>query len=226
MKEIHKFEDFLEDIREAGMSMFGENAEGVFSLCSYFGDEIVWHTEDRETDPWEWRERALEECRDIAYGRFFFKKTGYITKEWFPRFYAVRRGRNTLEEEYAEGNISQYARQIYLLLEEHKELPVHLIKQYGGFGREDKAKFESALAQLQARFYVTMCGRARKRSGKGEEYGWSSTVYCLAENFFEREVMQEAEALDPKEAYEDIEAWIYKLNPDAVPRKVKKFIIG
>ncbi len=179
-----------------------------------------------ETDPWEWRMRVLDERRDIAYGKLFFKKSGYISEEWYPYFYAVRCNKEQLAEEYEDGNISHFAKRIYGLLEEYKELPLHLIKQYGGIGKEDKSKFDSAITELQMKMYITMCGRARKTSKKGEEYGWSSTVFCLVEDFFDNNVIRQAEKLSYEEAYAKIEEQIYKLNPEANPKKVKKFIAG
>lgn len=226
MNQIHNFNDFLTELYQAGLSVGGENNEEVFSLCDYFGDEICWHTEVVDTDPWEWRMRVLDEKDDIAYGKYFFKKSGYITKEWFPYFYAIRRGRMVLEEEYEAGTISQYAKQIYQLIKEYRELPLHLIKQYGGFTKEDKSKFDRAITELQMRFFITMSGRARKLSNAGEEYGWSSTVFCLVEDFFGEELIKKAEGIDPEYAYKKIYEQIYILNPGAAEKKVKKFIKG
>lgn len=221
---INNFQDFKENLHKAGMSMGGANNEGVFSLCDYYGDTIQWHTEDSETDPWEWRMRVLNEETDIAYGKFFFKKSGYITREWYPYFYSVRRGDRELEEEYGNGNISLFAKKIYQLLTEYKELPLHLIKQYGGFGGEDKAKFDAAMTELQMKFYITMCGRSRKVSKAGEEYGWSSTVFCLTEDFFEGEIIKRALEINPAEAYDKLYQWIIGLNKEANPKKITKFI--
>lgn len=223
---INNFQDFKENLYKAGMSMGGANNEGVFSLCDYYGDTIQWHTEDSETDPWEWRMRVLNEETDIAYGKFFFKKSGYITREWYPYFYAVRRGDRELEEEYDNGNISLFAKKIYQLLIEYKELPLHLIKQYGGFGGEDKARFDTAMTELQMKFYITMCGRSRKVSKTGEEYGWSSTVFCLTEEFFEGEIIKKALEINPAEAYDKLYQWIIGLNKEANPKKTAKFIKG
>lgn len=132
----------------------------------------------------------------------------------------------TLEAEYEAGTISQFAKQIYLLLEQYKELPMHLIKQYGGFTKEDKSKFDRAITELQMRFFITMSGRARKLSNAGEEYGWSSTVFCLVEDFWGEDLIEEAEEIVPEQAYKTIQEQIYKLNPGATEKKVKKFIEG
>ncbi len=45
MKIITDFNDFIENLLEGGFTLGGANGEGVFSLCSYFGEEIQWHTE-------------------------------------------------------------------------------------------------------------------------------------------------------------------------------------
>ena len=75
-------------------------------------------------------------------------------------------------------------------------------------------------------FYISICGRARKRNRKGEEYGWSSTVFCLTENLFGEEVFQKAGKLSYEEAFRQIEKQIYARNPQAKSAKVKKFITG
>ena len=58
------------------------------------------------------------------------------------------------------------------------------------------------------------------------EYGWFSSVFCLTEDFWGEEVMREAEKTDPEEAYRKLEAQIRKLNPQAKPDRMRKFILG
>lgn len=82
---IQCYDDFVHELKSAGFTLVGENPDGIFSLGTLFGEKIRWHTEDPETDPWEWRMRVLEERDDIAYGKLFFKKGGFITREWYLR---------------------------------------------------------------------------------------------------------------------------------------------
>lgn len=226
LKTIHNFSEFTSALKQAGFSAGGENAEGIFALSSLFGSEIRWHTGDAETDPWEWRMRVLDEREDIAYAKVFFKKSGFITKEWYPYFLAARRNRKTFAEAYADGTVSAEAKRIYELIERNGSLPLHLIKREGGFKKEDNSRFERALTELQMRLYVTMCGRSRKRSAKGEEYGWNSTVFCTAEHFFEKAIFERAERISEAEAEEAITEQVFLLNPEAGDRQVQKFIFG
>ena len=73
--ELNDFNDFIEILLASGFSIGGGNNEGLYAIVDYdwlnvpVGTQIVWHTGDPETDPWEWRIRVLNERSDIAYGR-------------------------------------------------------------------------------------------------------------------------------------------------------------
>ncbi len=233
MKQVKCYGDFIRVLMDAGFSMGGGNGEGIFSVIPWSWEEeppyetpVRWHTGDPETDPWEWRMRVLDERDDVAYAKVFFKKSGYITKEWYPYFLAARRGGSTFEEAYADGLVSADAKRVYEAVREHGALPLHAVKGVCGFGKEEKSRFERALVELQMNLYLTMCGRQRKLSQKGEEYGWSSSVSCTAESFFGGEVFAAAARLDPREAAARIAGKVRSLNPDAAEKKIERFIKG
>ena len=230
---IKNYNDFITTLLNAGFSMANGNSEGIYSVISWNWNEtppyetpVRWHTGDPETDPWDWRIRVLEERDDIAYAKLFFNKGSYITKEWYPYFLAVRRGGRSLAEEYEDGNISSLAKRIYEVITENEQIPLHVIKQIGGFNKNDSSRFDRALVELQIKMFVTMCGRQQKISKKGEEYGWSSTVFCTVERYFGEEVVKQADEIDEREAIEKITEQIYGLNPAADPRKIARFIKG
>lgn len=232
-KPIKNYSDFVTALLDAGFSMGGGNNDGIFSVISWNWDEqppydtpVRWHTGDLDTDPWEWRMRVLDERNDIAYAKLFFKKSGYIAKEWFPYFLAVRRGNMTFNEEYADGAISNHAKRIYEAILEKGTLPLPAIKQLAGFGKEEKSQFERALVELQMKMYLTMCGRQQKTSQKGEEYGWSSTVFCTTESFWGEDVFEKAAKIEKDEAFQKITERICVLNPNAEQKKILKFITG
>lgn len=230
---IKNYSDFVDSLLSAGFSMGGGNSGGIFAVVPWSWNEappyetpVRWHTGDPETDPWEWRMRVLEERDDIAYAKLFFGKSGYITKAWYPYFLAARRGGRSLMEEYEDGKISRSAKRIYDVISESEAIPLHEIKRIGGFSGKDSSGFDRALVELQMKMFVTMCGRQPKISGAGEAYGWSSTVFCTVERFFGEEVMMQAENIDEREAVEKISQQIYRLNPEANPRKIARFIKG
>ena len=228
---INNFEDFCKELSESGFSMGGGNAKGIYAVIPYDWKEqesietpVKWHTGDPKTDPWEWRMRVLEERDDIAYAKIFFQTSGFITKDWYPYFYAVRRNGEAFKEAYDNGTVSQIAKRIYEIVSDG-ENALHEIKQVGGFGREDNARFDRAIVELQMRMFITMCGRTQKKNKYGESYGWSSTVFTTVEDFWEKRGMA-LPNLDPRTSYEKIREQIQKLNPDAQQKKIEKFIWG
>ena len=229
---IRNYNDFITALLKVGFSgsVFGKEDE-VYGLFRYgWGAEdensLHWHTGDIDTDPWEWRMRVLEERNDIAYAKLFFKKGGYITKDWYPYFLATRRGGNTFEETYKDGTISHFAKRIYDVVSDNNALPSHIIKRLAGFTKDDKSGFDRALTELQMKMFITMCGQQQKFSKRGEEYGWSSTVFCTTERFFNDDIFEKAEKISADKAAKIIREQLYKLNPNAPEKKIIKFIFG
>ena len=229
---IHNFSDFCDALLDCGFSMGSSNAKGIYVVIPYdwkqreFVDfPIKWHTGNPETDPWEWRIRVLEERDDIAYSKVFFRTSGYITKEWYPCLYAVRRKGITFEEAYESGTVSDAAKQIYNIIADCGEAVLYEIKQLGEFRSEDNVKFECTIIELQMRMFITMCDRAQKSNKYGIGYGWNSTVFTTVEDFWKKRGAELPE-LDPEESRERIKAQIFKLNPNADQKKIDKFIEG
>lgn len=226
IQAINNFEDFCLALDAAGFSEGGDSADSVFSLGRYFGPNIRWHTGDKDTDPWEWRIRVLRESSGIAYAKLFSGRSGYITKEWYPRFLAARRGNDTAEDAYTDGRLSRAARRIYELVEKHGEPSLIELKRLGQFGREDKSRFDKALTELQARMFITICGMRKKATLLGSEYGWNVTAFCTTEAFFGEGVFTLARQMFANDAYSALEARITELNPACEHRKIRPFILG
>jgi hypothetical protein len=230
---LNNFDDFITMLLRAGFSTGSGHSEGIYAVVPFawgedpsFETRVRWHTGDAETDPWEWRIRVLEERGDIAYAKIFFKKSGYITEDWYPYFLAARRKGMDFDEEYARGVISHNAKRIYSVVKDTFSLPVPEIKRLGGFSREEKSKFDSALLELQMKLYITMRGAEQKTSDTGEEYGWPSTAFCTVEKFWGKAVFEKAGKISLNEAVDKITEQIYKLNPTADAKRIKKFIEG
>lgn len=230
--KIQNFSEFCTALTDSGFSMGGGNAKGIYAVIPYGWEEqnsidspIKWHTGDPETDPWEWRMRVLEERNDIAYSKVFFRTSGYITKEWYPYFYAIRRRNESFEEAYKSGTVSRTAKKIYDIVSANGATAFNEIKLIGEFRKEDNPKFERAITELQTRMFITMCGRKQKKNKYGESYGWNSTVFTTTEDFWNLRGVS-LPYYNPAESYEKIKAQIFKLNPEADIKKIDRFIKG
>ena len=230
---VNNYNDFIRILLASGFSIGGGNDEGIYAVVDFdwlnvpLCVPIVWHTGNPETDPWEWRIRVLNERSDIAYSKCFFKKSGYIVQEYYPYFLALRRCGRDFDDEYADGLISHNAKRIYDVIREHEKLPLDEIKRCGGFSREEKGKFDSALTELQMRLFITICGTRRRMNAKGLEYGWETTVFSTTEQFWkDTDVFNRADNLDEDDAYAAIRGRVLELNPNADERQISKFAYG
>lgn len=169
--------------------------------------------------------RVLEERDDIAYAKLFFSTSGYITKDWYPYFYSLRRKGESFEDAFYSGTINQTAKHIYEIISQNGVIPLHEIKQLGGFTKEDNSKFERAIVELQMRMFITISGRQQKINKYGEGYGWNSTVLTTVENFWDERNFQIPD-VDEQESVIKITNQILKLNPNADMKKINKFIKG
>jgi len=229
---INNYNDFIAELLKSGFSgVVAGKDDGVFSLFRYgWGAEeesgIQWHTDDPDTDPWQWRIRVLDEHDDIAYSKVFFRKAGYITKEWYPYFLAARREGMEFEDEYSNGTLSYYSKRIYEAIVENGRLSLQDLKRVAGFKREDNFKVENALTELQMKMYLTICEIGYKVSQKGEKYGFSYTVFGTTESFWGDDVFDSAANIDTNEAVDKITERIITLNPSVHRNKITKFIRG
>ena len=229
---IRNYNDFIAALLESGFSgAVGGKDDGVFGLFRYgWGAEdetgIQWHTDDPDTDPWQWRIRVLAERGDIAYSKVFFRKAGYITKEWYPYFLAARRDGMAFEDEYSNGALSYHSKHVYETVAKNGRLTLQEIKRIAGFKREDNSRVENALTELQMKMYLTICEIGYKVSQKGEEYGFSYTVFSTVESFWGDDVINRALNMGANEAVDKIAGRILTLNPSAHDNKIIKFIRG
>jgi len=230
MKVIRHYEDFVSALQTAGFSMAGGRAAGIYSVIGFSWNEapcwetaVRWHTGDPETDPWVWRMRLLEEKRAVAYGKFFFRQGGYITRDWYPCFLAARRGGMDFATAYQAGRFSQASRQIYRLIQEHGQVPPHEIRRLTGLAGP---VIERALIDLQMGLFVTICGEQQNIAPSGAARGWPSTVLCTTEAFWDEAVFAEAAAMTWQQASGQIAEQVRALNPAASAARIARFIQG
>ncbi len=231
--KIRSYEDFLEAVNKAGFSMSGGNSEGIFSAISWnwkaeppYATPVSWHTGDREFDPWQWRVRILEEARGISYGKVFFKKGGFITRQWAPYFLSARRRGLSFQQAYQDGTISHAAKSIYEIIENEGSIALHRLKAEAGISKASQSAFERTLVELQMGLFITINGEEQKVSLEGAAYGWSSTVFTTTEKFWGPEVFKEAQDITQETALDSIRQQILSLNPAAKDSKIRKFILG
>lgn len=234
MADISCYGDFVRELLRAGFSTGSGNPYGVFSLIPFTWEEqqyitagpIRWHTEDPETDPWEWRMRVLQERHDIAYGKLFHRASGFITREWYPDFISLRRGGDTFEEAWEAGSVTHAMKRVYDVVRASGSISTPILKREAGFGKGENAVFEQALTDLQMRMFLTICGQEKRVNKFGQEYGWYCAKLCTVEQFWGGDFIESSLIIDPVEAEARLTKRILELNPEAKKNHIRKFLYG
>ena len=140
-----------------------------------------WWTDDPDRDPWSWRmEIAAKE--DIAYGKFFDRKAGFVSKEWFPTFSNYRRNGYDFEGMYEDGKMNGRARKILDALELNDEA-VGMELMSGQLRKKSGVEkgFDGVLIDLQMQSFLLISRFQQKKNKRGIEYGWHLPSFMTPE---------------------------------------------
>lgn len=176
-----------------------------------------WWTEDPERDPWEWR-KILASRGKVAYGKFFDRKAGFISKKWFPAFANYRRDGYDFDARWDDELASARSKKIMDLFgegHEDRELFSFEMKQLAGYGKNGEKNFDGETTSLQMQTYLCIRDFRKRKNKNGNEYGWGIAVYSTPEHLWGYEHVTSLYSEDPKESALRIFRRVRELYPEA-----------
>ncbi len=173
MQPIRTLEQLEQAIDRIGFLPYaGSEKQSLFTLESM--TDNVWF-DGSETDPWVWRAEIAKKGAQ-AYGKFFHRRAGFVSRRCIPAFIAVRRDSRSFDELYEDGLVSRGARQVWNCFEQRVEWTFQDLKRESGFSGQSR-EFEAAMAELQGLLFVCISGQSRRISRSGEPYGWPNNDF-------------------------------------------------
>jgi hypothetical protein len=203
------------------LPFFSNEIEGFSVMDATSG--LYWWTGDAKSDPWAWR-MFLSEDPDIAYGKVFRGRAGFISNEWFPYFASYRRNGFDFDTLHEVGRAPQKSKSIMDLFETKPLIASHIIKSMAGFSRNGLAGFEGALTLLQMQTYITIRGFTRKQGKTGDPYGWPIAVFSTSEHKFGRRHTRSAYRLGTEASKERLMEQMMKLNRGIGRGEAERFL--
>jgi hypothetical protein len=222
---IHTVEQAIEYINEVGFLPLFKNDIPGFSL----EERTVpgyWWSGDATRDPWEWRE-IIAGTGQVAYGKFFDKKAGFISKEWLPYFANYRREGYDFEALWDDEKASMRQKKIMDLFAEENadaELYSFEVKQRAGFGKGGEKNFDGTVTDLEMKTYLCIRDFRRRKNKKGEFYGWAIAVYATPEHVFGYERVTSAYKEEPIVSAKRIVKHMMEIYPIATAAQIRKVI--
>ena len=222
---IHTVEEAIEYINEVGFLPLFKNEIPGFSLEERTVAEHWW-SKNLEVDPWEWR-AVIARRGEVAYGKFFDGKAGFISREWLPYFANYRRGGYDFDALWDDEKASRRQKKIMDLFAEDladEELFSNEIKQNAGFGKDGEKGFDGTITDLQHLLYLCVRDFRQKKNKKGQEYGWAIAVYSTPEHIFGYDHVTSAYGESPLESGKKIAMHLMDVYPIASSDQIKKLI--
>ena len=215
-------------IQDVGFLPLFSNAIPGFSVEEHT-TASQWWTEDPETDPWAWRQ-ILSSDLDIAYGKFFGRNAGFVSKECFPVFANYRRNGYDFDALFEDELAGYRAKKIMDVIEMDEESKGRQIlsselKQAAGFTKEGGEKnFEGVITDLQMQTYLIMGDFRQKLNKKGQAYGCHIAVMETPETKWGRCFVTSAYSEDPAASWDRISARVKRAFPEAADELVRKML--
>ena len=220
---IRTWKELVKWIKEVGfLPLFANEVKG-FSAEEHVSPNFWW-TGDREQDPWEWRE-IIAASHEVAYGKFFGRKAGFISLQWLPYFANSRRSGYDFDARWEDGRASRREKKImdFFIGEDEdgdsvfKEIQIFStdLKKQAGFGKGGEKNYQGIITQLQMETYLVISDFRRRENKRGEEYGMAVSILLPPESIWGYDTVTAAYSESPKKSWERQINRVKELYPDA-----------
>ncbi len=215
---IRSADKLIDHINKVGFLPLFANTIPGFSVeeCTY---GPAWWSGNIENDPWEWRE-IISRSGKVAYGKFFGKKSGFISLDWFSVFANYRRNGYDFDARWDDGLASYRSKRIMDCFEKQDECISSLLKEEAGFGNGGEKNFDGIIAELQMQTYLVMKDFRQKTNKQGMEYGWSLAVYAMPETLWDYDLVTSCYKEEPEASKDRIVKHMQKLYPNATYQQI------
>lgn len=133
---------------------------------------------------WKWKGPVVT-GGNCVYGKFFNKKAGFVSLEWWPDLCNFRRHVHPAPE---EGSIEET---ILITLQEHGSLITRELRALCGFdGPKMRSRFDSYITRLQMACRIVTEDFVYPVDKHGHEYGWGWSLLTTPERLYGRDACQ------------------------------------
>ena len=221
-RRLRTWREVIGRINEIGFLPLFKNEIPGFSVEEQVSD-LFWWTGDPAQDPWVWR-ALIARTGEVVYGKFFGKKAGFISKEWFPHFANYRREGYDFDTLWDEEKASMRSKKIMNQFAANEMLPSNELKRLAGFGKGGEKNFDGTVTDLQMQAYLVIRDFRRRRNKMGLEYGMPVSVFSTPEALWGYEHVSSAYHITPADSLDLIILQLMKHIPETEASTVRSFI--
>ena len=215
---IHNANEMMNLIQEIGFLPLLYSGSGGFSAeemvdadCRYVVYDDGW-----DWPLWKWKGPIVTEG-SCVYGKFFDKKAGFVSREWWPDLYNWRRHACPAP---APGSVEEA---VLMTLREQGSLITRELRAACGFnGPKMRSRFDGYVTRLQMACRIVTQDFVYPRDKHNREYGWGWALLTTPEQLLGKE-----DCLcdrTPEESLERILEHLKTFLPEASEQQLMKLI--
>ncbi|MCR5747912.1 MAG: hypothetical protein K6G03_09405 [Lachnospiraceae bacterium] len=219
-------------INEVGfLPLFGNEVRD-FSVEEHTSP-VYWWSGNIQEDPWEWRE-TIAASGQVAYGKFFGNKAGFISLEWLPYFVNCRRQGYDFDARYQDGLASRREKRImdFFIAEDEDGNSIYKdeyilstnLKKLAGFGKGGEKNYPGGITGLQMQTYLVIADFQRRKNKRGKEYGMPVSIMLPPESIWGYERVTAGYKEEPSESWNRIFRHVKELYPGTSEKDIIRLI--
>lgn len=214
---IHNMEELEAEIEKKGFLPFFRNSISGFSVEEITSADL-WFSDDKD-GPWEWKGPLIREGK-VLYGKFFQKKSGFISREWYADFMNYRRDGYDFEGRFNDHMASEKERSVLALIEKNPNIISTYLKELTG----SMKGLDGVLNSLMMKGYIVNSDFTYRHDKNGRQYGWGIAHFDTPEHMIGEEFVLSAYKREPKESYRRICDHLHVLFPDADEKDIRRMV--
>ena len=219
--KLRSADDIIQLVQEIGFLPFFENDIKGFSIEENCPSEL-WFSDDAD-GPWEWKGPIIRSGKCV-YGKFFNRKAGYVSLEWFPDFANYRRDGYDFDARYDDGLASYKDKGVYNTIEENGTILSKELKKICNYRKGGNKGFDTVITRLQMQTYVNIADFVYMQDKLGRTYGWGVAKYSIPEELFGYETVTSAYKREPQESKKRLIAHLSQVLSDASESQLLKLV--
>ena len=218
--DIYNAAQLIERIQQVGFlplldsGIVGYSAEEmVTDDCRY----VVFSDGGWDWPLWKWKGPIVTDG-DCMYGKFFNKKAGFVSREWWSDLCNYRRHQYPAP---AAGSIEEA---ILATLNEHGSLITRQLRSLCGFtGPKMRSRFDAIITRLQMGCYIVTEDFVYPRDRHKHEYGWGWSLLTTPEQLYGTAACQCPRS--PEESFQRMFEHLRTILPQTDEKKIKRILL-